>query len=215
MPPRIAHDRAQREKQWFRAAWLNQPDLLQKLLAARVGIDVLVKDEQLNRFELGETALGVATRRSNLDAVRFLIGAGAQVDRSDRKGLTPLMYAALNGNVAAAAMLLQAGANPSLSNIDGVTAVAMATNVAAAKPEDLSELIAVIRDAMLLQAVPEAVQGGAGATGALKSSGASVCAHAGDGADTDADERGSTDRVGGREVEVVGTVTNVQCVRST
>ena len=56
-------------------------------------------------------ALHVAVREDNLDKVRELIAAGADVQATAKNGATPLMFAAKNGNSEVVKLLLDSGAN--------------------------------------------------------------------------------------------------------
>ena len=66
-----------------------------------------------------ETALLAATRLRNGEMVRLLLAYGAAVNNQDIDGLTPLIYAAANGDYVLAEMLMEAGADPFLTAIDG------------------------------------------------------------------------------------------------
>lgn len=65
------------------------------------------------------TALHSAVSARDGDAVRALLGADAEIDARQQGGYTPLHGAAHNGDAAIARMLLDAGADPSLTNDEG------------------------------------------------------------------------------------------------
>jgi hypothetical protein len=74
----------------------------------------------------GLTALHRASQHDHSEAAWQLIARGAPVDAGSKKGATPLMRAVWNGAVACTGMLLRAGADPTLRNCHGDTAVQMA-----------------------------------------------------------------------------------------
>ena len=57
------------------------------------------------------TALHWAVRANDLPTVQVLIRAGANVNAASRYGMTPLLFAAQNGEPKVVAALLKAGAN--------------------------------------------------------------------------------------------------------
>ncbi|CEL00650.1 hypothetical protein ASPCAL00248 [Aspergillus calidoustus] len=61
---------------------------------------------------LGQTALHLAV--CNTDMVQLLVNAGHDTDVIDKRGNTPLMYAAATGNISTVRLLLKEGANPFL-----------------------------------------------------------------------------------------------------
>ncbi|MCF2528140.1 ankyrin repeat domain-containing protein [Yinghuangia soli] len=56
--------------------------------------------------------LVLAVHMADIEAVRLLLRAGADADRPDADGTTPLYAAAVRGDAEIAAMLLDAGADP-------------------------------------------------------------------------------------------------------
>jgi uncharacterized protein len=70
----------------------------------------------------GMTVLHYAARQGALDAVRALASSPVlDVNRKDPDGLTPLLYATLNGHFDTAAFLLERGADPNLADSYGRT----------------------------------------------------------------------------------------------
>ncbi len=59
----------------------------------------------------------------NVDSVRALIEAGADVNAKDVRGATALHQAAYGNNVAVAAVLIEAGADVNAKNVRGATAL--------------------------------------------------------------------------------------------
>jgi len=80
----------------------------------------------------GWTALHFAAQSNALDVVRTLIESGAQVDQTDEPGNTALFRAVFaygkSGEVIQT--LLQAGANPNLTNAHGVSPASLARSIA-------------------------------------------------------------------------------------
>jgi hypothetical protein len=74
----------------------------------------------------GLTALHFAAQLAHTDAAAQLLARKVPVDANSKKGATPLMRAVWNDAVACADLLLRSGANPSLSNTFGDTALQMA-----------------------------------------------------------------------------------------
>jgi ankyrin repeat protein len=58
-----------------------------------------------------KTPLLYAAREGHLDTVQALLGAGAQLEKSDADAVTPLLMAVLNGQLATASWLIAQGAN--------------------------------------------------------------------------------------------------------
>jgi ankyrin repeat protein len=68
---------------------------------------------------------GVAFK-DDLAIARRLIAAGAAVDAANDMGRTPLMFAVMFGRKAMVDLLLEAGANPALADLEGQTALDLA-----------------------------------------------------------------------------------------
>jgi hypothetical protein len=106
-------------------------------LAARAGNSKLtawliehgaVVDVRSNNFTDCVTPLMLATRKGHVEVMEVLLGAGlADIDLADRKGRTPLMYAAQFNQPDAALFLLRVGADKSLRDMSGVLAAVLAT----------------------------------------------------------------------------------------
>ncbi len=75
-----------------------------------------------NSFMGGMTALLFAARDGNLDAVRALLQAGADINQvSGGEHSSPLVIAIANGHYEVGKFLLDHGANPNIANVDGLT----------------------------------------------------------------------------------------------
>jgi uncharacterized protein len=118
-----------------RAAAENHAAVVSALLKA--GADPNATDDRLDYWEMvpseqatpkivmpkgGMAVLHYAARQGALEAVRALAESPAlDLDRKDPDGLTPLLYATLNGHYDAAAFLLERGADPNASDQYGRT----------------------------------------------------------------------------------------------
>lgn len=69
----------------------------------------------------GLTALVMAARNDNLDSVKALLGAGADINKTSADGTSPLLAAVQNGFYDAGAAFLEQGANPNIANNKGWT----------------------------------------------------------------------------------------------
>lgn len=105
---------------WYRAARLGDVETLKRLSADR-------EKQPIDHIDgNGVTALMVAARSGQVEAVRFLLANGADVKRSDREWATALGYCVLGAadddkRMAVAKLLIENGADPFLP--DGFGAV--------------------------------------------------------------------------------------------
>ena len=65
----------------------------------------------------GNTALLLAVLSTRIDVVRVLLRSGAEVNKANKEGVTPLIAAAGNGNVEIVSMLFEYGANVRIVNL--------------------------------------------------------------------------------------------------
>jgi len=97
-----------------------QLDLISFLVREGADINLISRD--------GFTPLMLAAGNGVANAIPILLAHGAKVDlRDSNHGLTAYLHAALVGDVAAARMLLEAGANANATDNDGKTAAMLAT----------------------------------------------------------------------------------------
>jgi ankyrin repeat protein len=71
--------------------------------------------------------------------VRVLISAGANVNARDGKGSTPLIWATISGHPQVVEILLGHGADETLKNKDGFTALGLSKRITAARRRALAE----------------------------------------------------------------------------
>ena len=76
--------------------------------------------------DIGETPLAYIVIENYLDAARFLLNAGADVNTRDKSGETPLIQAAGLGYQEVVALLLEQGAEVNIRNEDEETALSKA-----------------------------------------------------------------------------------------
>jgi uncharacterized protein len=76
----------------------------------------------------GWAPLHYASTHGHLDVMHMLLENHAYIDAASPNGSTPLMMAALYGTPAAVKLLLEAGADPTLQNVLGLTAIDFAHN---------------------------------------------------------------------------------------
>ena len=71
----------------------------------------------------GWAPLHYAATKGHLEVMKVLLENHAYIDAASPNGSTPLMMAAMYGTPSAVKLLLEAGADPSLKNIQGLTAI--------------------------------------------------------------------------------------------
>jgi ankyrin repeat protein len=106
-------------------------DVVLLLLAAGAEVlsPVLVSD--------GGDALMRATRRNHVPVADALIKSGANVDKRDKQGRTPIMYAVQENNKDMVALLIAGGADINLFSPDKVSAMRWARTYKRAEIEEL------------------------------------------------------------------------------
>jgi uncharacterized protein len=87
----------------------------------------------------GWTPLHYAATKGHLEVINVLLENHAYIDAASPNGSTPLMMAAMYGTPSAVKLLLEAGADPSLKNTQGMTAIDFAQRD---KRLDSAEIIA-------------------------------------------------------------------------
>lgn len=117
------------------------------MLAALGGyVDVckllIARDADVNKP--GWTPLHYAATGGHIAAMRLLLDNHAYIDAASPNGSTPLMMAAMYGTLDAVKLLLEAGADPSLKNMLGLSAIDFARQVQ--RDEAVSLIAAAVRD---------------------------------------------------------------------
>ncbi len=82
-----------------------------------------------NRLGMGMTALHLAADRDQVDVARALLARGLAVDVGNTQGTTPLAWALGEGSLGVAALLLEAGADPTLEDEHGFSALSMVDSI--------------------------------------------------------------------------------------
>lgn len=104
----------------------NKADESPLMLAALDGETALVKRLVAMGADVnkpGWAPLHYAATRGHLDIMTFLLDEHAYIDAASPNGTTPLMMAAHYGTPSAVKLLLEAGADPMLKNMQGLSAI--------------------------------------------------------------------------------------------
>ncbi len=99
-----------REEAAMRAAEGNHREVLQLLLDSGVAVDGVMG---------GSSLLAAAAQFGRVDTMELLLQRGADPNRRDEEGFTPLMHAVLSDFVPAVRLLMRHGADSSLLNGEG------------------------------------------------------------------------------------------------
>lgn len=102
---------------------------------------LIERDADVNKS--GWAPLHYAATESHLAVIQLLLDQHAYIDAASPNGSTPLMMAAMYGNASAVKMLLEAGADPTIKNDLGLTAIDFAERVQ--KTESTTIIAAFIR----------------------------------------------------------------------
>lgn len=109
---------------------VSQSTLLQ--WAASIGavklVSALVKAGAEVNFDQGWSSLARAAANGHIDTMKYLLSAGADIDRAMKSGESPVSCAASSGQVASIVFLLSQGAKVDLPNKFGTTALIMAAS---------------------------------------------------------------------------------------
>jgi len=125
---------------------LNAKDESPLMLAAlksheKIAEELIKRGADVNKT--GWTPLHYAASSANLPIIALLIENSAYIDAESPNGTTPLMMAAMYGTPEAVKLLLQEGADPTLKNIQSLTALDFAQR--AVRPDSADLIAAAIR----------------------------------------------------------------------
>ena len=98
---------------------------------------LIAKDADVNKP--GWAPLHYAATKGHVAVIRLLLDEHAYIDASSPNGSTPLMMAAMYGTPAAVKLLLEAGADPMIKNVQGLTAIDFAQR---GERKDSAEIVA-------------------------------------------------------------------------
>jgi ankyrin repeat protein len=101
------------ESAWHEAAYRNDVDILAQLIEQGQDIEEKVYDDVDTVVQV--TALMIAAERGNVEAVRFLVQAGADLENQNEYGGTALMCAAYRALIEMVTLLIDLGANVNVS----------------------------------------------------------------------------------------------------
>jgi uncharacterized protein len=118
----------QDESPLMMAALRGRTEIVRKLVA---------RDADVNKT--GWTPLHYAATSAHLDIIELLLEHHAYIDAESPNGTTPLMMAAMYGTPAAVKLLLESGADPTLRNQLGLTALDFANR---GERKDAAQMIA-------------------------------------------------------------------------
>jgi len=101
----------------------DESPLMLAALAGELELCRLLIERDADVNKTGWTPLHYAATNGHLDVMRLLLENHAYIDAESPNGTTPLMMAAHYGSVNAVKLLLEAGADPTLKNIQGLSAL--------------------------------------------------------------------------------------------
>ncbi|XP_043964692.1 myotrophin isoform X1 [Gambusia affinis] len=84
--------------------------------------DILKTAEDVNQFLEGRKPLHYAADFGQLDVIKYLLDKGADVNATDKHGLTPLMNACFEDHKECAKILLEKGADKHIKSSQGISA---------------------------------------------------------------------------------------------
>ena len=91
------------------------------VLMDRTKLQISTIDYDLILFRDKDEELFVAAKENNLDSALECIDSGANLNKQNGKGWTPLIVASFNGSVSIVDLLIESGADLNLSNYKGTT----------------------------------------------------------------------------------------------
>lgn len=116
------------EDKWWRAARKADLEVMAKMLGGGKQVLSIIVDDN------SRSALHFAAALGNVDCVKLLVEAAADVNLQDREGYSPLHMAAGYMHTSAMVALLEAGADPQLKDNNGRDAVQLVDNLRQGMP---------------------------------------------------------------------------------
>ncbi|MFZ4623015.1 MAG: ankyrin repeat domain-containing protein [Rhodoferax sp.] len=116
----------------------NESPLMLAALAGELELCRLLIQKNADVNKPGWAALHYAATNGHLEVMNLLLEENAYIDAQSPNGTTPLMMAAHYGTPAAVQLLLQAGADPLLKNMQGLAALDFANR---GRREDSANII--------------------------------------------------------------------------
>ncbi len=121
-----------------------------KPLFAQDGTNVNLQDNYVNKtlIDVNKTLI-YASASGEIEVVKLLLEAGADVNHQSKKGNTALMYASHNGHIEVVKLLLEAGAVADIQNNSGQTALSMARSRVSLGRDyrDYTDIVRLLREA--------------------------------------------------------------------
>jgi uncharacterized protein len=117
----------------------NETPLMLAALKGQVALARQLMDKGADVNKPGWTPLHYAATHGHIELINLLLEHHAYIDAASPNESTPLMMAAMYGTSSAVKLLLEAGADPLLRNMQGLTAFDFAEQ---AKRSDSAEIIA-------------------------------------------------------------------------
>ena len=117
----------------------DESPLMLAALSGELALCRLLIEKNSDVNKPGWAPLHYAATNGHLDVMNLLLEENAYIDAASPNGTTPLMMAALYGTPSAVKLLLEAGADPMLKNVQGLSALDFANR---GERKDSADLIA-------------------------------------------------------------------------
>jgi len=121
----------------------DESPLMLAALAGELELCRLLIERDADVNKTGWTPLHYAATNGHLEVMRMLLDQNAYIDAESPNGTTPLMMAAHYGSVGAVKLLLESGADPTLRNMQGLSAADFA--IKANRTESAEMIAAFVR----------------------------------------------------------------------
>jgi ankyrin repeat protein len=121
----------------------DESPLMLAALAGQLALCRLLINKDADVNKPGWTPLHYAATNGHLEVMRLLLDENAYIDAASPNDTTPLMMAAHYGTPEAVKLLLEAGADPTLKNVQGLSALDFANS--ASRPDSAAIISAFVR----------------------------------------------------------------------